>query len=90
MVGACQPLPCRTQLLGLTEQVALLAGLDTLGLGMFEDDYEPHIVAMRAKMMIVEKLIRLGELPPRGAFFVFLPIKVKGASGGLGRAVAFV
>ncbi len=74
----------------LVEKGVPLVGLDTLGLGMYEDDYEPHIVAMRAKMIIVEKLIRLGELPPRGAFFMFLPIKVKGASGGLGRAVAFV
>ena len=67
-----------------------LVGLDALGFGMFEDDYEPHVVAMRAGMIILEKLIRLTELPPRGAFFMFLPLKVKGASGGLGRAIAFV
>ena len=74
----------------LVEKGVPLVGLDTLGLGMFEDDYEPHVVAMHAGMIIVEKLIRLTELPPRGAFFVFLPLKVKGASGGLGRAIAFV
>ena len=39
---------------------------------------------------LMEQIALLGELPPRGAFFMFLPIKVKGASGGLGRAVAFV
>lgn len=74
----------------LVERGVPLVGIDALGLGMFEDDYEPHIIAMSAEMIIVEKLIRLTELPPRGAFFLFLPLKVKGASGGLGRAIAFV
>ena len=74
----------------LAEKGVPLIGIDALGCGMFQDDYEPHIVALKAQMIIVEKLTRLGELPPRGAFFVFLPIKVKGASGALGRAIALV
>ncbi len=74
----------------LAQKGVPLVGLDALGMGMFQDDYEPHVAAMRHGMILVEKLIRLTELPPRGAFFLFLPLKVKGASGGLGRAVAFV
>jgi kynurenine formamidase len=74
----------------LVEKGVKLVGVDTLGLGMFQDDYEPHLVAMKAGMIIVEKLTRLGELPTRGAFFIFLPVKIKGAGGGIGRAIAIV
>jgi kynurenine formamidase len=74
----------------LVKKGVKLVGVDTLGLGMFQDDYEPHLVAMHAGMIIVEKLIHLSELPPRGAYFIFLPIKTKGAGGGLGRAIAIV
>ena len=61
-----------------------------LGIGMFQDDYEPHLVAGHAGIIVVEKLTNLSELPARGAFFIFLPWKVKKASGGLGRAIAIV
>jgi kynurenine formamidase len=74
----------------LVERGVKLVGLDTLGIGMFQDDYEPHLVAGHAGMIVVEKLTNLSELPPRGAFFIFLPWKVKRASGGLGRAIALV
>lgn len=74
----------------LVEKGVKLVGLDALGLGMFQDDYEPHLVAMHAGVIIVEKLINLTLLPPRGAYFIFLPIKVKGAGGGLGRAIAIL
>jgi len=40
--------------------------------------------------MYVELLANLKEVPPRGAFFIFLPIKIKGGSAGPGRAVALV
>lgn len=74
----------------LVQKGVKLVGLDALGLGMFQDDYEPHLPAMHAGMIIVEKLTNLSELPPRGAFFIFLPWKVKGAGGGVGRAIAIV
>ena len=74
----------------LVQKGIRLVGLDALGLGMFQDDYEPHLAAMKAGMIIVEKLTNLSELPPRGSYFLFLPWKVKGAGGGLGRAIAFV
>jgi kynurenine formamidase len=38
----------------------------------------------------VEILTNLGDLPVRGAFFVFLPLKISGSSGGPGRAIALV
>jgi isatin hydrolase len=74
----------------LVERGIKLVGLDTLGIGMYQDDYEPHLVAGHAGMIVVEKLTNLSELPARGAYFIFLPWKVKRASGGLGRAIAIV
>jgi kynurenine formamidase len=41
-------------------------------------------------MMYVELLANLAKLPPRGAFFIFLPIKIAGGSAGPGRAIALV
>lgn len=63
-------------------------GIDAVGLGLMQDDAGPHLVACGNDMVITEKLINLGKLPPRGAYFMFLPIKAVGATGGLGRAIA--
>ena len=41
-------------------------------------------------MMYIELLANLRKLPPRGAYFIFLPIKVEGASAGPGRAIGLV
>ena len=41
-------------------------------------------------MMYVELLANLRDVPARGAFFIFLPIKIKGGSAGPGRAIALV
>jgi kynurenine formamidase len=41
-------------------------------------------------MIATENLTNLGRLPARGALFMLLPHKFAGASGGLGRAIAFV
>lgn len=67
-----------------------LVGMDTLGLGLMQDDYQGHIAAGKAGMIVVEKLINFDQLPTRGSFFIFLPHKFEGISGGLGRALAFV
>jgi kynurenine formamidase len=39
-------------------------------------------------MVFVEALTGLEQLPPRGAWFLFLPIKLVAGTGGPGRAVA--
>jgi kynurenine formamidase len=38
----------------------------------------------------VENLTGLAQLPPRGAIFCFLPLKIVGGSGAPGRAIAFL
>ena len=72
------------------ERGARCIGLDTVSIGSIQDDGGPHLTALAGGAVLVEKLTRLGELPPRGAFFLFLPIKVAGSTGGPGRAVAIV
>jgi kynurenine formamidase len=41
-------------------------------------------------MNFVESLANLGELPVRGAYFVFVPVKIAHSSGAPGRAFAYV
>jgi kynurenine formamidase len=41
-------------------------------------------------MSYVEGLANLGALPPRDAWFVFVPVKIAHSSGGPGRAFAYV
>ena len=41
-------------------------------------------------MRYIELLTNLSELPVRGAYFVFLPVKIAGSSGGPGRAMALL
>jgi kynurenine formamidase len=39
-------------------------------------------------MLFVEALAGLAQLPPRGAFFLFLPLRLSGGTGAPGRALA--
>jgi kynurenine formamidase len=41
-------------------------------------------------MRYVEILTNLGELPVRGAYFIFMPVKIASSSGGPGRAMALI
>jgi isatin hydrolase len=41
-------------------------------------------------MRYIEILTNLDELPIRGAYFIFMPIKISGSSGGPGRAMALL
>ncbi len=65
-------------------------GFDTVSTGPIQDDAPPHIAALGRGTVLVEKLIGLGQLPPRGAFFLFLPLKVEGGTGAPGRAIAIL
>lgn len=65
-------------------------GTDTPSMGSIQDDGGPHWVWLKKELMLVEKLTNLGSLPPRGAYYIFLPLKIKGATGAPGRAIAIV
>jgi len=51
-------------------------------------DFRAHRVLTNANVSIFENLAGLGALPPTGAVFIGLPMKIGGGSGGPLRAVA--
>lgn len=65
-------------------------GIDARSIGALQDDFSPHWAALGRGMYATENLTNLGKLPVRGAFFIFLPHKFKGATGGLGRAIGLI
>jgi kynurenine formamidase len=65
-------------------------GIDGRGIGAMQDDNSPHWAALGRGMYASENLTNLGKLPVRGAIFMFLPHKFKGATGGMGRAIAVI
>ena len=65
-------------------------GLDGVSVGSSHDGVPPHVFGLGKGMMYIELLANLKSLPARGAFFIFLPIKIEGGSAGPGRAVALI
>lgn len=74
----------------LVERGVRLVGTDGVAMGPCEDDHPPHVVGLKANMIFIEKLTNLAQLPPRGAAFLFLPLRIENGSGAPGRAVAFL
>lgn len=65
-------------------------GTDGPSMGPSEGGQAVHMAGLELGMSWEEMLIGLGALPPRGAFYVALPIKVADQSGSPTRAMAFV
>ena len=65
-------------------------GLDGVSVGAAHDGVPPHVFGLGRGMMYVELLANLSRCRRAGAFFIFLPIKIKGGSAGPGRAIALV
>lgn len=65
-------------------------GTDGGSIGLCQGNAPHHIAGLSRQMVYVEALCNLDQLPIRGAQFLFLPIKLEYASGGPGRAIAFV
>ncbi len=63
-------------------------GIDAPSMGSAEEGNEVHRAGLSREMVFVEGLTNLDRLPPRGASFVFLPVKIAVASGAPGRAIA--
>ena len=49
-----------------------------------------HWMAANEGMIFTEFLIGVGQLPPQGAFFIFLNPKIEDNHGGPGRAIAIL
>jgi kynurenine formamidase len=65
-------------------------GVSTPSIGALDDSSGPHRAGIVRGITYAECLINLGRLPPRGALYVGLPLKIAHQSGSPIRAVAFI
>ena len=66
-------------------------GIDTASIDRgASTDFRAHRALANANVPIFENLANLDSLPPRGAVFIGLPMKIGGGSGGPLRAVALL
>jgi isatin hydrolase len=84
------PAPSPETAVYLDEKGVKTLGIDAPSIGASHDGVPVHQVGLGRGMRYIELLTNLDELPVRGAFFVFLPVKVARSSGGPGRAIAFL
>ena len=63
-------------------------GTDGLSIGPAEGGAPTHLAGLPFGLTFVEALGHLGPVPPRGAFFLFLPLRLIGGTGAPGRALA--
>jgi kynurenine formamidase len=88
--GPGWPSPTAEAIEHLLDRGVRCVGTDGVSIGAADDGEPAHTAGLAAGMVFVEALCNLDVLPPRGAFFLFLPIKVRDGTGGPGRAVAFL
>jgi kynurenine formamidase len=74
----------------LLERGVLCVGTDGASIGAAHDAAPVHLLGLGAGMVVIECLANLGSLPPRGAWFCFLPLCVEGGTGAPGRAMALL
>lgn len=86
------PAPTPDALIYLAQKGVKAVGTDGASLGAVtgKEAIQTHWAGLTQGMCYVEFLTNLGELPPKGAFFIFLPLKEEGVPGGLGSAVALL
>lgn len=65
-------------------------GTDAPSIAPAHDLIAVHQAILGEGLVVIEALAHLDALPPRGAFFIFLPLLVQGCSGAPGWAVALV
>jgi kynurenine formamidase len=74
----------------LSSRGVVVVGIDAPSMGSVQDGAPVHQEGLSRGLLFVEMLTGLEALPARGAFFVFLPLKIAGSSGGPGRAIALL
>jgi kynurenine formamidase len=65
-------------------------GTDGPSMGPAEGGQATHLAGLRHGMSWEEMLIALDQLPPRGAYYLALPLRIVDQSGSPARAIAFV
>lgn len=88
--SAAWPAPSPEAMKALGERGVRCVGTDGASMGPAHDGAPTHIAGLSQGMVFIECLTNLDELPARGAFFVFLPVKVARSAGGPGRAIALL
>lgn len=88
--GPGWPAPTADAVLHCHERGVRLMGTDAGTIGAADELASMHYAGLANNLLFVESLANLDRLPPRGAYFVFLPIKVLRSSGAPGRAIAYV
>ena len=89
-VGPGWPAPDVQAMEYLFEKGVRCVGTDGASMGSTHNGAPVHVFGLAREMVYVESLTNLGQLPPRGSYFIFLPLKVNGSSGCPGRAVALI
>ncbi len=84
------PAPSPDLAIYLHEKGVRTIGIDAPSIGSAHAGVPVHQEGLSRGLRYVEILTNLDELPTRGAFFVFLPLKIAGSSRGPGRAIAFL
>lgn len=85
--GPGWPTPDIPALQLLLDRGVTVVGLDGVSVGAAHNGPPPHQFGLGQGMLFLELLCNLRKLPPRGALFVFLPLKIAGGSAGPGRAI---
>jgi kynurenine formamidase len=81
------PAPTPAAVEWLHERGVRCVGTDGLSIGPAADGAPTHLAGLSRGMGFVEALTGLRTLPPRGAWFLFLPIRLVNGTGGPGRAI---
>ena len=80
-------IPCLKLLL---ERGVTTLGLDGVSVGGVDDPAPAHHYGLGKGMLYIELLANLKKLPPRGAYFIYLPLNIRGGSAGPGRGIGLV
>jgi isatin hydrolase len=88
--GSGWPTPGIPALELLLDRKVTTIGLDGVSVGAAHNGAPPHQFGLGRGMLYIELLANLKALPPRGAYFIFLPINIRGGSAGPGRAIGLV
>ena len=86
------PAPDAEVIAYLAEKGVKHVGIDTPDMGSVvpAESMKTHWAAVNHDMIFTEYLIGVGQLPPKGAFYVFLSPRLENSHGGPGRAIAIL
>ncbi|PIE34681.1 cyclase [candidate division KSB3 bacterium] len=84
------PAPEVDTVIYLYEKGVKTIGIDSPSLGATHNGVPVHQEGLRRGLIYIEGLAHLDQIPSRGAQFLFLPLKIAGATGCPGRAIAML